>query len=551
MRVLVIGRGAREHALLWKLRQSPGEPDLYVAPGNAGMEHLATRLVVPSGMNELEAFADLASEHQIDLTIIGPERLLVEGIVDVFLRRGLRVFGPTAAAAQLEGSKTWAKDVMQRVGIPTASWRVFQDKGAARAHAESLGWRCAVKADGLAMGKGSFVCTSADEVDAALVAILAEQRFGETAVLVEELLEGQEVSVFAISDGRSVVPFGAAQDHKRRGEGDEGPNTGGMGAYSPVQHMQVAQDFAESFFKPIVNDLHELGTPYVGVLYAGAIVTEQGPKILEFNCRFGDPEAEVLLSRLDDDLLALLWAATERELHTRAALEWRTEDALCVVVSTDAYPDGSDRGTPIYGLDAVLDLEGVLVFHAGTERGNGGGFVTDGGRILSVTALGRSLEEARRRAYEAVQLIHFDRMYYRRDIGTKADGAMWSAAFRTEWRKPPRWEVRMLGVSRAIGEIAREMESLEHADDVRGADLHVFRDRLYDIMLSLTTPRRTPVIRGRDEGLNHLSALSAKFDRLFEQMQDPHAIAGVRAAFGASPDEFNEIVTGRARGTRD
>lgn len=552
MRVLVIGNGAREHALLWKLCQSPLVSELFVSPGNAGMEQVATCLLPHSGADINAAYADLAEEHNVDLTVIGPENFLVNGIVDHFQRRRLRVFGPTATAARLEGSKIWAKELMQRVGIPTASWRVFGDITSARAHSQALEWRCVIKADGLASGKGSFVCESQEEVETALGILVGEKRFGNNPVLVEELLEGQEVSVFAVSDGRSVVPFGAAQDHKRAHERDRGPNTGGMGAYSPVNHMRVAQDFAESFFRPIVSELAAHGTPFVGVLYAGAIVTEQGPKILEFNCRFGDPEAEVLLCRLDDDLADLLWAAAEGELHKRGAPRWKTQDALCVVISTEKYPQQGDVGTPIRGVGEAERVPGVIVFHAGTDRDPvSGDLVTKGGRILTVTATGSSLTEARTRAYEAVEKISFTGMHYRRDIATKATGTMWEA-FRTEWRKPPNWELQMMQISRAISAVASDLERLQlGGPSDSAAELQSLRDRLYEIKLTLH-PAQSGVTEGQAAtagsavpAVERLSKLSSDFDAMLERMQAPEVRRAVDAAFRARPSDFDEIVASR------
>jgi phosphoribosylamine--glycine ligase len=516
------------------------------------MSQIATCIPPPDG-TDIGAFADLAEELKVDLTIIGPENLLVDGLADHFLARGLRVFGPTAAAAKLEGSKIWAKEIMQRVGIPTASWREFRDAPAAKAHASELGWRCVVKADGLAAGKGSFVCTSEGEVDAALEVLLGEKRFGDKPILVEELLDGQEVSVFAVSDGRTVVPFGAAQDHKRAGENDEGPNTGGMGAYSPVNHMVVAQGFAESFFEPIVSALSSLGTPFVGVLYAGAIVTDQGPKILEFNCRFGDPEAEVLLSRLDDDLADLLWSATSGDLHKRGALKWKTQDALCVVIATQSYPREGDFGTPISGVEEAQQVPDVFVFHAGTDRDpTTGELVTNGGRILTVTALGGSLDEARTRAYQAVDKIDFAGKYYRRDIATKATGTMWEA-FGSEWRKPPNWELRMMQISRAIGEVASGLERLQlEASHEGSTELQSLRDRLYEIKLKLHSSRgdtrtesRRPSASIDTSPVKGLSKLSAEFDAMFERMQTLKARQAVDAAFRASPSDYDAIIASR------
>lgn len=550
MKILVVGGGAREHAILWKLRQSALVSKLFVTPGNAGMEQLAECVSLDDDHPDAASYADLAERLVVDLTVIGPENLLVEGLVDHFQQRGLRVFGPTAAAARLEGSKIWAKEVMQRVGIPTASWRAFSEFDDALSHAHDLEWRCAIKADGLASGKGSFVCKTVEEVTEALHLLLTEKRFGNKPVIVEELLDGQEVSVFALSDGRTVVPFGAAQDHKRARDRDEGPNTGGMGAYSPVNHMKVAQDFAGSFFQPIVNDLSALKTPYVGVLYAGAIVTAQGPKILEFNCRFGDPEAEVLLCRLDGDLAEILWAATECNLHKLAAPGWKSKDALCVVISTEKYPQEADFGTQIYGVEEAGKVEDVIVFHAGTSRDpTSQELVTHGGRILSVTGMGNSLEEARTRAYKAVEKIHFEGMYFRKDIASKADGIVWE----TEWRKPPRWERQVMGASLAIGRVANNLEKAQFevggdtSSDV-AAQIQTAREELYEIKLTLSPGQSSVPITDRSgddedssDAASRLSSLSAEFDALLERMQSPEARLAVDAVFRASPKELGAV----------
>jgi phosphoribosylamine--glycine ligase len=543
VKVLVIGGGAREHALVWKLRQSPRVSEIVATPGNAGIAQLARCLPEPDGARGVEGYVDIALDEQVDLTIVGPERLLVDGIVDAFQRRSLRVFGPTAHAARLEGSKIWAKEVMQRVGIPTASWRAFTDVDTAKAHAGTLGWRCVIKADGLAQGKGAFVCKDWMEVQAALDALLVENRFGGGPVIVEELLDGQEVSVFALSDGRTVVPFGAAQDHKRARDLDEGPNTGGMGAYSPVNHMQVAQGFAESFFQPIVSDLAALGAPYVGVLYAGAMVTDQGPKILEFNCRFGDPEAEVLLSRFEGDLGEILWAATAQQLHTVPAPVWTTQEALCVVVATDTYPDAPDHGTPISGVEDAERTEGVLVFHAGTAVDSKHRLVTNGGRIITVTALGDDLKQARARAYQAVDRIMFSGRMFRTDIGAKAIGTVWNS----EWRKPPRWELKAFKVSQTLDAVANGLDGLQTQAGRSPEDhaaIDALRRRVYEAKLTLTTT--APRLHGQSDeptpqavGGEPLSVLSRRFDALLLKMQSEgnrKAVDRVFRSFARSGD---------------
>ncbi len=490
MKILVLGNGAREHAILWKLSKSEARHELFVCPGNVGMDDLAERLPVPEG-GSLEGYARLASEHMVDLTVVGPESYLVEGIADLFQQRNLRIFGPTRKAALLEGSKVWAKEIMQAVGIPTASWRSFTDYDDARLRAQELSWECVIKADGLAAGKGAFVCHSAEDVDAALKELKHMGKQSSSVILVEELLEGPELSVFAISDGRTVLPFGAAQDHKPLLDGDDGPNTGGMGAYSPVGHMLVAQGFADRCFQPLVQRLRAQGVDYVGVLYAGAIVTNEGPKILEFNCRFGDPETEVLLSRLDSDLATLFLAATDGLLHTVQKPRWSSHEALCVVATSSNYPREGDFGSPITGIDVAEQIRGVRVFHAGTEGNpDGGRVVTNGGRILCLTATGENLSEARDRAYEGLSKISFKGMHYRRDIGSQALSGAWQA----RWQKPSWWEQQMRTVADGLDAVASTVRRLQLSDvsDVSTAQqLQDISQRLYALKLQAISPGET------------------------------------------------------------
>lgn len=504
MKILVIGTGAREHALLWKLSNERHEHELFVSPGNVGMDALAHRLSPRSGHYNIEDYADLALEHGVELTIVGPENYLVDGIVDLFRSRGLRVFGPTKKSARLEGSKVWAKEIMQRVGIPTAAWRAYETSKEARNRAKELAWRCVIKSDGLAAGKGSFVCKSKSDVDSALGHLdeMPPARDStSTLILVEELLEGQEVSVFAVSDGRTVVPFGAAQDHKRLLDDDGGPNTGGMGAYSPVNHMLVAQGFADSFFQPLVSSLRVQGMPYTGILYAGAIVTEEGPKILEFNCRFGDPEAEVLLRRLDSDLSPLLIAATEESLHAMPEPRWSSQEALCVVAAANNYPWKGDFGSKIEGLDDAERVPGVIVFHAGTDADPGTReIVTHGGRVVCVTAVGDNLQNARDRAYEGIRRIAFSGMQYRSDIGTKALPGSWE----TQWRRPPRWAMQMRLLTTGLDSVATSVQRLEDFESgdpgaLREAFMEmapIIRGQLYDLKLRAILPEESGVPAG-------------------------------------------------------
>ena len=420
MRVLVVGGGGREHALAWKIAQSPRVDRVYVAPGNAGTALVAEN--VPIGAEDVEALAGFAERERIDLTVVGPEAPLVLGIVDRFRGRGLRVFGPSAAAARLEGSKAFAKAVMGRYGVPTAGYREFTDPEAARAHVRRQGAPVVVKADGLAAGKGVTVARTVEEALAAVDAIMVDRAFGEAGarVIVEECLEGEEASFLAFCDGRRVLPMASSQDHKPVFDGDEGPNTGGMGAYSPapVVTPELFDEIMETVMRPVVEGLARDGIPYVGVLYAGLMIREGRPKVLEFNCRFGDPECQPIVVRMKGDLVPVLEACIDGELD-RVGLEWDPRAAVCVVMASGGYPGSYRKGIAIRGLEEAATLEDVVVFHAGTRR-EGDRVVTAGGRVLGVTALGDDIPAAIRRAYEAVERISWEGAHYRRDIGRKA-----------------------------------------------------------------------------------------------------------------------------------
>ncbi|MFN8232695.1 MAG: phosphoribosylamine--glycine ligase [Actinomycetota bacterium] len=420
MRVLVVGGGGREHALAWKLRQSPSVEELLVAPGNAGIGTLARRLPVPA--DDVDGIVALAEEEDVDLTVVGPEAPLVAGLADALTARGRRVFGPSAAAARLEGSKAFAKDLMRRHAIPTARSGTFTDVGEATAFVDELGGRAVVKADGLAAGKGVTVAGDRASAVAALEDALARGAFGAagSTVVVEEVLEGPEVSAFALLDGERVLRLGLAQDFKRIGDGDTGPNTGGMGAYSGLPW--IAAELEERIWTETVDAtaaaLAAEGIAYRGCLFAGLMLTEDGPKVLEFNCRFGDPETEALLPRLDLDLADALAACADGRLDDLARPD-TGDAAVTVVLASGGYPGPYATGVPIEGLDAAGEVDGVTVFHAGTEDVDGR-VVTDGGRVLAVSAQGASLREARARAYEACGRIAFDGITYRRDIAERA-----------------------------------------------------------------------------------------------------------------------------------
>jgi phosphoribosylamine--glycine ligase len=395
--VLLVGSGGREHALAWKLSQAAGLEELHAAPGNPGIASLGR--CHPVRAEDGEGLLDLAGALRTDLVVIGPEAPLVAGVADELRHLGVAVLGPSAAAARIEGSKSFAKDVMRAAGVPTA-----ETLSVPRAP-------CVIKADGLAAGKGVFVCRTQEELEAALRAAKA---FGDS-IVIEELLEGEEVSLFAVCDGSRAVPLPAAQDFKRIGEGDEGPNTGGMGSYSPVPGD--AEALVATVHQPVVEELAARGTPFIGVLFAGVMLTDEGPRVLEFNCRFGDPETQSLLPRLDTDLLDLLAAAAGGDLSD-AGVSVGDSAAVTIVIAAGDYPEAGDVGTPIEGI-ADAEATGALVFHAGTAL-KGDRIVTNGGRILNVTAVAGSVAAARDRAYEACDLISFPRMRYRRDIAALA-----------------------------------------------------------------------------------------------------------------------------------
>jgi phosphoribosylamine---glycine ligase len=420
MRILVVGSGGREHALCWALAASPLCDALYCAPGNAGIADVAT--LVPIGMEALDDIVAFARKERIDFVVVGPEAPLVAGLVDRLEAAGIRAFGPNAAAARLEGSKGFMKDLCARHGIPTAAYARFSELAAARDYVRRRGAPIVVKADGLAAGKGVVVATTVDEALAALDDIMGKRAFGAAGaeVVIEEFLDGEEASLFALCDGENVVPLASAQDHKRVGDGDTGPNTGGMGAYSPapVVTPEIERIALERIFKPTIAAMKEAGCPFKGVLFAGVMIGKAGPRLLEFNVRFGDPECQVLVARLMSDLLPALVASRDGELK-EFDLRWHTEPALCVVMAAKGYPGAYARNTPIQGLDRAAAVAGVTVFHAGTARA-GGEIVAVGGRVLGVTARGPSVAEARRRAYAAVDAIDWPGGFCRRDIAWRA-----------------------------------------------------------------------------------------------------------------------------------
>jgi len=420
MQVLVIGSGGREHALAWKIAQSPKVAKLWAAPGNAGTSEVAECVSISA--SEIRQLADLAERERIDLTVVGPEVPLTLGIVDEFERRGLRVFGPSKDAAILEGSKVFAKDLMKKYGIPTGFYRSFTSAKEAKRYIQEMGAPIVVKADGLAAGKGAIVCLERSEALDAVTQIMEERVFGDAGdrVVVEEYLDGEEASFLAFSDGDTVLPMASSQDHKRIFDDDQGPNTGGMGAYSPAPVVTEAihRQAMERVMIPAVRGMAAEGRRYRGVLYAGLMIKAGEAKVLEFNARFGDPEAQPLLIRMDSDLVPILEAAAEGRLRGHT-IEWKTEPSVCVVMASGGYPGSYEKGFPIGGLREAASEPGVVVFHAGTSRADGQ-VVTAGGRVLGVTALGRDIRDAISRAYRSVKKIHWQGAHYRTDIGRRA-----------------------------------------------------------------------------------------------------------------------------------
>ncbi len=422
MRILVVGGGGREHALAWKLARSPRVEAVWCAPGNAGIAEVAT--CVPIASDDLKGLVRLAREQAIDLTVVGPELPLTLGLVDRFAEEGLRAFGPTAAAARLEGSKVFAKELLRQLRVPTAFFSVFDDPDEAIRFVDEVGAPVVVKADGLAAGKGVFICSTVPEAKQAVEQIMQQRLFGDAGakVVVEELLEGEELSFMAITDGDTVLPLAESQDHKRVLDGDRGPNTGGMGAYSPVPLMTPAlcEHVMHDIMEPVVLGLARQGIRYAGVLYAGLMVRDGRAKVLEFNVRFGDPEAQVLVVRLVSDLAALMDAACDGGLAD-APIDWDPRAAACVVLAAEGYPGVVEKGRPISGLETLRGWADGLVFHAGTRR-DGDHLVTDGGRVLGVTALGDTLADAVAEAYRAVARVGWPGMHFRQDIGHRAVG---------------------------------------------------------------------------------------------------------------------------------
>jgi len=421
MRILVIGSGGREHALVWKIAQSKLVDKIFCAPGNGGISQQAECLDIKA--EDIPALLDFARKGKIDLTVIGPEAALSLGIIDEFHKYKLRIFGPNKKAAQLEASKVFAKELMAKYKVPTADFRIFDNSGEAKSYIDQIGAPCVVKADGLAQGKGVVVAKTADEAKLAVASMMEEKIFGNAGnkVIIEECLEGQEASIIVITDSKKVIPLASSQDHKRVFDDDKGANTGGMGAYSPAPIVTegLFKEVLDKVIYRTIDGLAKEGIDYSGTLYAGIMLTKQGPKTLEFNVRFGDPETEAILPRMKSDLVELMLAASEGKLSRMNNLDWDQRACVCVVCTSGGYPGNYEKGKEISGLEEVAKIKDTVVFHAGTKK-LAAKYVTNGGRVLGVTGLGNNIKDAIDKTYQAVQKINFEGMHYRRDIGQKA-----------------------------------------------------------------------------------------------------------------------------------
>lgn len=430
MKILVIGSGGREHALVWKIAQSKLVDKIFSAPGNGGISQQAECIDIKA--EDIPALLDFARKEKIDLTVVGPEAPLALGIVDEFSKSKLRIFGPNKKAAWLESSKVFAKELMAKYNVPTANFKIFDNPNEAKRYIEKIGAPCVVKADGLAQGKGVIVTKTIDEAKQAVSSIMEERIFGDAGnrVIIEDCLEGQEASIIVFTDSKEVIPLASSQDHKRVFDNDFGPNTGGMGAYSPapVVTQELFKEILDKIVKRTINGLVKEGIEYKGVLYAGIMITKDGPKVLEFNVRFGDPENQAIIPRLKSDIVEVMLAATEDKLNKvvkSGGLSWDSRACVCVVCASKGYPGNYERDKTITGLEEVEKLQDVVVFHAGTKLASGSTlqaprFLTNGGRVLGVTGLGNTIKEAINKTYQAVEKIHFEGMHYRRDIGGKA-----------------------------------------------------------------------------------------------------------------------------------
>ncbi|MCI8641914.1 MAG: phosphoribosylamine--glycine ligase [Lachnospiraceae bacterium] len=424
MKVLIVGSGGREHAIAWKVSKSPLVDKIYCAPGNAGIAQIAE--CVPIGAMEFEKLADFAQEKGIDLTVIGMDEPLVGGIVDVFEERGLRVFGPRKDTAVIEGSKVFSKNLMKKYGIPTGAYEIFSDADEAVKYLETSKYPIVVKADGLALGKGALICNNFEEAKGAVSTLMLEKQFGASGdrVVVEEFLIGREVSVLCFSDGTTIKTMTSAQDHKRAKDGDQGLNTGGMGTFSPTPfYTKEVDEFCKKYvYQPTIDAMKQEGRDFKGILFVGLILTEDGPKVLEYNARFGDPETQVVLPRMKNDIVEVFEACIDGKLDA-VDLQFEDNAAVCVILASDGYPEKYEKGFVIGGLNAFDGKEDYFCFHSGSKLDDEGKIVTNGGRVLGVTALGRDLKEARANAYKATEWVNFENKYMRSDIGKAIDEA--------------------------------------------------------------------------------------------------------------------------------
>lgn len=419
MKVLVVGGGGREHALVWKLSQSCRVTKLYCAPGNAGIAELAECINIKA--TDVEKIAEWAENNNIDLTIIGMDDPLILGIVDLFEEKGLRVFGPRKNAAIIEGSKVFSKDLMKKYNIPTAGYEVFEDADKAKEYLNNCDYPIVLKADGLALGKGVLICNTKEEALSGVDEIMINKKFGDagTKMVVEEFMIGPEVSVLSFCDGENIIPMVSAQDHKRALDNDEGLNTGGMGTFSPSKYYteEIHKECIETIFKPTLKAMKEEGRPFTGIIFFGLMLTPKGTKVLEYNARFGDPEAQVVLPRLKTDLVDIFDAAIDKRLN-EIEVEWDDNATVCVVLASGGYPIAYDKGFEIKGLEEQKQKDDIVVFHAGTAVKNEK-IVTNGGRVLGITAIGNTIEDARKKAYKAIDEVNFNKKHYRTDIGIK------------------------------------------------------------------------------------------------------------------------------------
>lgn len=418
MKVLVVGSGGREHTIVWKLRQSPKITEIFCAPGNGGISELATCVNIAA--TDIPNMVEFAVKEKIDLVVVAPDDPLVLGMVDALEEAGIRAFGPRKNAAIIEGSKAFSKELMKKYNIPTAKYEVFTDANEAKTYVADQQMPIVVKADGLALGKGVIIAQTVQEAQDAIEQIMEDQMFGTAGnkIVIEEFMVGPEVSILSFCDGKTIVPMVSVQDHKRVYDGDQGLNTGGMGTFTPSRHYteELAKECMETLFKPTMEALNAEGRPFKGIIFFGLMLTNQGPKVLEYNARFGDPETQVVLPLLENDLLEVFEAVIDERLE-ELEITWKKQGAVCVIAASGGYPLDYQKGYPIYGIDEVKS-QGYLVFHAGTKLEDGV-FKTNGGRVLGVTALGENLDAAIEKAYEGIKQVTFEKMHYRKDIGRK------------------------------------------------------------------------------------------------------------------------------------